>query len=113
MAKHKQTQEEVVRKDRRAARTLSGRENQLIDLAVSLAEKQIRDGTASSQVLVHYLKLGTTREILEKERLEAVNSLLLAKVESLKSGAELKDLYEEAIKAMTRYSGNKDVEDDG
>ena len=42
----------------RPALSPEARENQLIDLAVNLAEQQLLDGTASSQVITHFLKLG-------------------------------------------------------
>ena len=95
---------------RRPARTPEGRENQLINLAVDLAEKQLTEGTASSQVMTHYLKLGSTREKLEREKLERENELLKVKVESLQSGKRIEEAYEAAIQAMRRYSGNYDEE---
>src|SRR6188474_166936 len=70
---------------RKPATTDDGREGQLVSSAIDLAERQIQDGTASSQVITHFLKLGSTRERLEQERLKNENSLLKAKVESLKS----------------------------
>lgn len=82
------------------------RENQLISLAVNLAEEKLRDGTASNQLIVHYLKLGSTKERLEKEKLEKENELLKAKTEALESAKRSEELYAEAIKAITRYSGN-------
>ena len=87
------------------ARNLQSRENQLISLAVDLAEKQLSDGTASSQVITHYLKLGSTKERLEKEKLVAENKLLHAKTESLQSQKKIEDLYINAITAMKSYSG--------
>ena len=91
--------------------SVEARENQLISLAVDLAEQQLRDGTASSQVITHYLKLGSTRERLEKEKLIKENELLKAKTESLESTKEMKSLYEEAIKAMRNYSGQGDPDE--
>lgn len=88
------------------------RENQLISLAVDLAEKQLREGTASSQVITHYLKLGSTIAKLEKERLEEENKLLRAKTEALESQKEVKELYKDALAAMKRYSGNTEDEED-
>lgn len=81
------------------------RENQLIYLATDLAEQQLRDGTASSQVITHYLKLGSMREKLERERLEEENKLLRAKTKALEDAADMKVLYEDAIKSMQRYQG--------
>jgi hypothetical protein len=87
------------------------RENQLISLAVNLAEEKLRDGTASNQLIVHYLKLGSTKERLEKEKLEKENELLKAKTEALESAKRSDELYAEAIKAITRYSGQYDEGD--
>jgi hypothetical protein len=94
------------------ATTPEGRENQLIALAYDAAEQQIRDGKASSQVLTHFLKLGSTREDLEKKRLEHENELLQAKVESLASQGKTEELYREALKAMRSYAGQPDLDDD-
>lgn len=88
------------------------RENQLISLAVNLAEEKLRDGTASNQLIVHYLKLGSTKERLEKEKLEKENELLKAKTEALESAKKSEELYAEAIKAITRYSGHYEDEED-
>lgn len=96
---------------RRPASTLEGRENQLISLAVDLAEKQIRNGTASSQVISHFLKLGTTREILEQERIRSENALLQAKIEQAESGKRTEELYSQALDAMRSYSGMDDASD--
>lgn len=88
--------------------TPEARENQLISLAVDLAEKQLQEGTASSQVITHYLKLGSTKERLEKEKLEEENKLLRARTEALQSSKKIEELYENAISAMRRYSGHDD-----
>lgn len=82
------------------------RENQLISLAVNLAEEKLRDGTASNQLIVHYLKLGSTKERLEKEKLEKENELLKAKTEALESAKRSEEMYAKAIEAITRYSGH-------
>lgn len=97
---------------RRPATTLEGRENQLVGLAVDLAEKQLIEGTATAQVISHYLKLGSTRELLEQERLARENELLTAKVEQLASGKRVEELYESALAAMRTYSGQDPVEYD-
>jgi|WetSurMetagenome_2_1015567.scaffolds.fasta_scaffold1652089_2 hypothetical protein len=93
------------------ARTPEGRENQLIEAAVELAEKQLSDGTASAQVITHFLKLATTRERLEKEKLARENELLKAKTEALQSVKHIEELYENAIVAMREYGGNKEEEE--
>lgn len=91
---------------RRPAITPEARENQMIALAVDLAEKQLQEGTASSQVITHYLKLGSMREKLERERLEEENKLLRAKTKAIEDQKEMKEIYLDALKAMQRYSGN-------
>lgn len=98
---------------KRPALTPEARENQLIAYAVDLAEKQLREGTASSQVITHYLKLGSSKERLEREKLERENELLRAKAESLQSAQRSEEVYEKALQAMRSYSGQdyEDVED--
>lgn len=96
----------------RPALTPEARENQMISLAVDLAEEQLRDGTASAQVITHYLKLGSSRERLEREKLEKENELLRAKTKALESGQRVEELYEKALSAMKRYSGQEDYEDE-
>lgn len=90
----------------RPALTPEARENQLIYLATNLAEQQLRDGTASSQVITHYLKLGSSKEKLEQEILRENKKLLTAKTEALQSAKRVEELYAEAITAMRRYSGH-------
>lgn len=92
-------------------KTVRTRENQLINYAVDLAEKQLREGTASAAVITHYLKLATTREKLEQTKLERQNILLEAQTEALNSAADMEKLYAKAIKAMSTYSGNVDDDD--
>lgn len=96
----------------RPASTPEARENQLISLAIDLAEKQLLEGTASAQVITHYLKLGTTKERLEKEKLEKENELLRVKAEAYKSQQHAEELYAEAVAAMKRYGGQNDDEED-
>lgn len=95
----------------RPALTPEARECQMISLAVDLAEKQLMEGTASSQVITHYLKLGSSREKLEKERLEEENNLLRAKVRAIDSTDEIKELYKDAVNAFRIYSGQEEEDD--
>lgn len=99
------------RTTRPPATTPEGRENQLIAAAVELAEKQIRDGKASSQVITHFLKLGTTREKLEQERLRQENLLTQAKIDSIASAGRIEELYNNALKAMRSYAGFPEEEE--
>lgn len=93
------------RPPRKRARTPQARENELIALATDLAERQLKDGTASAQVISHYLKLATAREALEREKLFNENRLLQIKAETLESNKRMEAVYEEALNAMKRYSG--------
>lgn len=94
----------------RPALSPEARENQMISLAVDLAEQQLMAGTASAQVITHYLKLGSSKERLERDKLESENRLLRAKTEALQSAQRMEELYADAIAAMRTYSGNKDDE---
>jgi len=89
----------------RPATTPEGRESQMVSLAVDLAEQQMQDGSASAQVISHYLKLGSTRERLEQERLTGENELLRAKIGALASAKNVEELYGQALQAMRSYSG--------
>lgn len=111
MAKTKTASSSTAKKIRPAL-TPEARENQMIALAVDLAEKQLLEGTASSQVITHYLKLGSTREKLERERLEEENKLLRAKAKAIDSTEETKVLYKNAIEAFRTYSGCGNVYED-
>lgn len=96
----------------RPAMTPEARENQMIALAVDLAEKQLLEGTASSQVITHFLKLGTTKEKIEREILEKQKELIVAKTENLQSAKRVEELYTNALKAMQTYSGNNEIIDE-
>lgn len=96
----------------RPALTPEARENQLISLAVDLAEKQLAEGTASAQVITHYLKLGTTQARIEKEILEKQKELIEAKTQALQSQKRIEELFEEAKKAFMGYSGQDESSDD-
>lgn len=97
---------------RRPARTPEARENQMIALAVDLAEKQLLEGTASSQVITHYLKLGSTKERIEKEILEKQKELIVAKTENLQSQKKVEELYANALSAMRTYQGTSQNDSD-
>lgn len=113
MKKAKTVNSSASSKKIRPALTPEARENQMISLAVDLAERQLIEGTASSQVITHYLKLGSTRERLEWEKLEEENKLLRAKLKAIDSTEEIKNLYKNAIEAFRTYSGHGDEEDSG
>lgn len=94
----------------RPALSPEAEENQLISLAMTRAKEQLLDGTASAQVICHFLKLGSSREKQEIENLKKENELKQAKIEALETGKQIEELYADAIKAMRRYQG--DVSDD-
>lgn len=89
------------------ATTPEARENQLINLSMELAERQLRDGTASAQVITHYLKLGSTREDLEQSRLKNEVELLKARVSQIGSADDTKQLIKDALEAMVSYTGQE------
>ena len=95
----------------RPAMNPEARENQMIALAIDRAEQQLRDGTASSQIITHYLKLGTEKERLETKKLEKEVELVTAKTEALKSEKRLEEVYTKALLAMKKYGG-QDVEEE-
>jgi len=100
--------EEKVEKPKksRAAKTLEARENQLINLAVNLAAKQLAEGTASSQVITHFLKLGSTNAKLEKDILKEQKTLMTAKTDAIKANQKSEEVYKDALEAMKRYGGH-------
>jgi hypothetical protein len=108
-ARRRKSESEQTR--RRPATTPEGRENQLVSDAIDLAETQMRNGTASSQVITHFLKLGSTRERLEQQRLEHENELTRVKIETLESQKRVEELYMEALSAMRSYAGDLPVSD--
>lgn len=87
------------------AQSSEARENQLIAAAVNLAEQQLRDGTASPSVITHFLKLASTKQQLEIEKLKSETEFLKAKAESVQSNQRSEELYSEAIAAMRSYAG--------
>jgi hypothetical protein len=91
----------------RAATTPEGRENQLVSLAMDLAEKRLRAGTATAQEVTHFLKLGSSREVLEQARIEHENELLQVKRDAIKSQESSEAMLTNALEAFVRYSGNQ------
>lgn len=89
----------------RPALTPEGRETQLISLAMDLVEQRLRDGTATSQEVTHFLKLGSPRNLLEEEKLKKEIELLDAKKADLQSREKIEELYSDAMKAFGIYSG--------
>jgi len=92
--------------------SIQTRENKIINMSVDLAARQIKKGTVSSQVLSHFLKLGSSMAQLEKEKLLNENLLLQAKAEAIKSQKQIEELYANAIKAFQIYNGREIIEED-
>lgn len=111
MARSRGSEPEPPQTPRRRATTPEGRENQLISLAIDRAEQQLRDGTASAQVITHYLKLGSTRERLEQERLAAEVELQQAKVQAMAATSRIEELIGDALRAFKSYSGAPEPEE--
>lgn len=112
MGKARQVESEGSRKRIRPALSIESRENQMISLAMDEAEKRLLDGTASSQLITHFLKLGTTIAQLEKAKLEYDTMLVKAKTDSIQSQQRQEELFENAIKAMKDYTGHGDSDED-
>lgn len=102
-----QTSQDIPSK-RRPATTDEARENQIIALTIDRVEERIRNGTASSAEYVHFLKLASSKEKLERAKAEEEIKLLKAKTEAIESSKNIEQLYSEAIKAMSIYAGNKE-----
>ena len=96
----------------RPALTPEARENQMISLAMDLAEQQLREGTASSQLITEFVKRGSTKARLEKEILAEQKELMAAKTENIKASQRVEELYLNALNAMRRYSGQGEINDD-
>lgn len=96
----------------RPAFTVEERENRLIALAMDRAEERLKDGTASNQMICHFLKLGSSRERLDQQNIEEEINLKIAKREAINSAKEIEILYTDAMKAMQRYHGHRVDEED-
>lgn len=95
-----------------ADRTPEGRENRLISMALDLAEERLRNGTATAQEVVHFLKLGSEKSRVEVEKLELEKKLVEAKTENLKAQRDMATMFNNAMAAMKRYRGEEDDIDD-
>lgn len=111
MASRRKTQETKSRRHKPAT-TPEAREHEMVGLALDLAERQIKAGTASSQVITHFLKAGSLREQLEQERITHENELLKVKKEALESQQRVEEMYVKALDAMRSYSGQAPMQDD-
>lgn len=96
----------------RPALTPDAKQNTMIAKAINLAEKQIDEGTASSQIITHYLELGSPQARAKAERIELENELIKAKIEALRKGSVIEELMKEAINAMKEYGGHDDGDEE-
>lgn len=110
MARAKSASSDTIRV--KPAITEEAREQQLVALAIDLAEQQLLNGTASSQVITHYLKIGSSKERLERQIREKEKELIEAKTENLRSAQRVEELYANAIKAIGIYAGRDDDNDE-
>ena len=106
MKSDKKSPETSEKRKRRSALTPEARDNQLISLAYDVAEKQMLDGSASSQVISHFLKLGSERTRLEVEKIRQETELIKAKQVAVQRSEGLEELYTKAMEAMKKYSGS-------
>lgn len=111
MAKVKVPSSPSTHTKRRPPLSPEARENQMIALAMDLVEQRLLDGTASAQETTHFLKLGTSKAELEKEKLKRENKVLEAKAKAIESSEEMKVMYENALKAMRNYAGYGDADE--
>ena len=111
MRKSKESEQSEKKYKRPPAMSPEARENQMISMAVNLAEEQLRNGTASSQIITHYLKLGTVKEQLELEKTRAEVELMRAKAKAISDAEERDVMYKKAIEAMRIYHGGGDSDE--
>lgn len=106
MGRRKENPSPGTSRTQRRAMTPEARENQLIAMAYDEAERRIAAGTATSQEICHFLKLGSSKARLEQEKLRKETEMLAAKSDSIRSAERIEELYTAAINAMRQYSGN-------
>lgn len=106
MSKHAKT---TAKKKLPPASTPEARENQIIAAAMDLAEERILDGSASNSLLIHYLKLGSTRERLEKDLIEKKIDHMAASTKAIQAAERMDEMYTKAVQAMRRYGGQSDT----
>lgn len=91
----------------RPAKTPEELENRLIMMAYQEAERQIQRGTASATTINHFLKLGSSRERVERDKIQAEAHLAQKRVEALESSKLAEELAQKAIEAFRTYSGHR------
>ena len=92
--------------------SVEAHQNQMISLANKCAEEQLRKGTASSQIICHYLKMGSERERLAVEQAKADLELTKAKTKAIESSERMDEMFTKALKVFSSYRGETDGEED-
>jgi hypothetical protein len=77
----------------------------MVNAAYDLVEERLEAGTASSQETTFFLKVGSSRERLEQERMRHEIELMEAKREHMESQKRVEALFGEALQAMRGYQG--------
>ena len=102
---------ESKKKSNKIAISPRARENQIISAAYDLAEKRILNGTASSQEIIHFLRMGSEKEKLERIKLEEENKLLREKTKSLAAATNIEQILKDGLKALGSYRLNESEDD--
>lgn len=105
---HAETPIEQPKRRSKPALTPEGRENQLISMAYDLAEKHLREGTATSQEICHFLRMGSPNTRLEQENLRLKKEKMAAEIEQIQSQKRVEELYANALAAMKSYGMHSD-----
>ena len=81
------------------------REKMMVNLAMDRAEEQLRDGTASQSLIIHFLKLGTEMTQLEQK-------LVDAKVKQIKDVTNTNQNNKKVIEAIQGYKPKHGTKND-
>lgn len=97
---------------RAPAMSVEANDNEMISLANKCAREQLRNGTASSQIICHYLKQGSERERLAVEQARADLELTRAKTKAIESSERIESMFAKALSAFSDYRGDSEGDDD-
>ena len=111
MAKAKTASNTETKPPLRPALTPEARWSQMTSLAMDLVEQRLRDGTASSQETTQFIKHASLKAQAELEKIKLENELTVAKTKALERDDEMRELCENAIKAMRNYQGVGDPDE--
>ena len=89
-------------------------ENKMIMKAYEVVYQRMCDGTVTAPELVHFLRLGSTKEREDRDFLNKRKELLEAKTKAINESKNIEELYSKAIEAMKSYSPTQsEDEEDG